>query len=178
MCRPQAHQELCYNGHKRVHGLKFQGIAIPNGLIGYLWGPVLARRHDAFMLHESGLIEQLDALCTSLGSVVCVFGDPAYPLLPTIQCPFKGANLTQDQCLFNSVMSCSRVCVEWSFGFVLANWSWLDFKRNLKLFLSPIGLFYGVGVLLANCICCVRGGNETSQLFGVLPPTLEEYLAM
>lgn len=29
-----------YNGHKRVHGLKFQSIALPNGLIGNIFGPV------------------------------------------------------------------------------------------------------------------------------------------
>ena len=29
-----------YNGHKRVHGIKFQSIALPNGLIGNMYGPV------------------------------------------------------------------------------------------------------------------------------------------
>ena len=38
--RPREHQRLLYNGHKRVHALKFQSIALPNGLIGNLCGPV------------------------------------------------------------------------------------------------------------------------------------------
>ena len=38
--RPGEHQRLLYNGHKRVHALKFQSIALPNGLIGNLYGPV------------------------------------------------------------------------------------------------------------------------------------------
>ena len=38
--RPGEHQRLLYNGHKRVHALKFQSIALPNGLIGNLCGPV------------------------------------------------------------------------------------------------------------------------------------------
>ena len=29
-----------YNGHKREHALKFQCVALPNGLIGHLYGPV------------------------------------------------------------------------------------------------------------------------------------------
>ena len=33
-------QRVVYNGHKRVHALKFQSIALPNGLIGNLYGPV------------------------------------------------------------------------------------------------------------------------------------------
>ena len=32
ICRPQQNQKLVFNGHKRVHGLKFQSIVIPNGL--------------------------------------------------------------------------------------------------------------------------------------------------
>ncbi|XP_068734110.1 uncharacterized protein [Montipora capricornis] len=38
--RPGEHQRILYNGHKRVHALKFQSVALPNGLIGNLYGPV------------------------------------------------------------------------------------------------------------------------------------------
>ena len=38
--RPDANQRIVYNGHKRVHALKFQSLALPNGLIGHLYGPV------------------------------------------------------------------------------------------------------------------------------------------
>lgn len=31
---------MVYNGHKRVHSLKFQSWAVPNGLTGHLYGPV------------------------------------------------------------------------------------------------------------------------------------------
>ena len=40
LCRPGEHQRVIYNGHKRVHALKFQCVALPNGLIGNLFGPV------------------------------------------------------------------------------------------------------------------------------------------
>ena len=40
IARPGEHQRVVYNGHKRVHALKFQSIALPNGLIGNLYGPV------------------------------------------------------------------------------------------------------------------------------------------
>lgn len=39
-CRPEDHQKLVYNGHKRVHALKFQSLTIPSGLIAHLFGPV------------------------------------------------------------------------------------------------------------------------------------------
>ena len=38
--RPGRNQRIVYNGHKRVHALKFQSVALPNGLIGNLYGPV------------------------------------------------------------------------------------------------------------------------------------------
>lgn len=36
--RPKEHQSTVYNGHKRVHALKFQSVTIPNGLISNLYG--------------------------------------------------------------------------------------------------------------------------------------------
>jgi len=56
ICRPGEKQRIVYNGHKRVHALKFQSVALPNGLIGNLYGPVEGRRHDAGMLKDSGLL--------------------------------------------------------------------------------------------------------------------------
>lgn len=38
--RPEQRQRIVYNGHKRVHALKFQSLSLPNGLIGNLYGPV------------------------------------------------------------------------------------------------------------------------------------------
>lgn len=40
IARPREHRRILYNGHKRVHALKFQSIALPNGMIGNLYGPV------------------------------------------------------------------------------------------------------------------------------------------
>ena len=38
--KPGERQRVMYNGHKRVRGIKFQSIALPNGLIGNMYGPV------------------------------------------------------------------------------------------------------------------------------------------
>ena len=38
--RPEQHQRILYNGHKRVHALKFQSISLPYGLIRNLYSPV------------------------------------------------------------------------------------------------------------------------------------------
>ena len=38
--KPGEQQRMVYNGHKRVHALKFQSLATPNGLIANMFGPV------------------------------------------------------------------------------------------------------------------------------------------
>ena len=38
--RPGKNQRQVYNGHKRVHALKYQSLILPNGLIANLYGPI------------------------------------------------------------------------------------------------------------------------------------------
>ncbi len=178
MCRPLYAQQLGYSGHKKVHGLKFQNVTLPNGLVGCHWGPELARRHDAWVLATSGAIEQFNQLCTVVGRRVCVYADTAYPLLPTVQCGFRGQNLTAQQNNFNQTMSCARVSVEWGFAQIISNFAWLDFKKTQKVWSTPIALYYSIAVLFTNCITCARGGNEISELFSCPPPTIQHYLSM
>ena len=40
IARPGENQGTLYNGHKRVHAIKFQSFVLPNGLIGNMYGPV------------------------------------------------------------------------------------------------------------------------------------------
>ena len=49
IARPWAHQRIVYNGHKRVHGLKFQSLDLPNGIIANMFGPIGKQR--VFCLH-------------------------------------------------------------------------------------------------------------------------------
>ena len=38
--RPEQQQRIMYNGHKRIHSMKFQSVTLPNGLIANMFGPV------------------------------------------------------------------------------------------------------------------------------------------
>ena len=38
--KPVERQRVMYNGHKRIHGIKFQSVTLPNGLIANMYGPV------------------------------------------------------------------------------------------------------------------------------------------
>ena len=115
ICRPKHDQRAVYNGHKRVHAIKFQSVVAPNGLIANLFGPVEGRRHDSGMLAMSGLLDQLEQHSfTPDGQPLCIYGDPAYPLRVFLQCPFaRRPDFTAQEQAFNESMSRVRVSVEW-----------------------------------------------------------------
>ena len=83
--------------------------------------------------------------------------------------------LTPAQELFNKRMSKVRESVEWAFGKVVQYFAFLDFRKNLKVLLQPIGKYYVVGVLLINCHTCLYG-SVTSDYFSLPPPDLHTYL--
>ena len=66
--------------------------------------------------------------------------------------------------------------VEWSFGDIVVDLAFIDFKKNLKIGLQPVAMYYRVAALLTNCHTIINGGNKTSKYFGIAPPLLHEYL--
>ena len=178
ICRPTRHQRVCYNGHKRIHALKFQSVVIPCGLIAHLYGPVEGRRHDCALLRMSRLMEEFERrdLNDRDGTPYTLYGDTAYPVRRYLLSPFRGANLRAEEQEFNSRMSSVRECVEWEFGKMMKMFAFLDFRKNLKVLLSPVAKYYLVGGLLTNCHTCLYG-NQTSRYFQLDPPSLENYLA-
>ena len=193
IARPVINQKIMYSGHKRVHCVKFQvssvyvyawittllhmqSVTMPNGLIAHLYGPLEGRRHDAFMLSESGLQLKLRPLNAPNGDPYVLYGDPAYGLSRNILSPFRSANLSSQEKEFNKAMSSVRVTVEWTFGKIVQYFAFLDFKKNQKILLQPVCKYYIVGALLTNCHTCLYG-STTSDFFGVQPPSLETYLS-
>jgi len=173
--RPGENQRVLYNGHKKIHALKFQSVATPNGLIANLYGPVEGKRHDSAMLRMSDLLNQLQLYSYKPnGDLLCIYGDPAYPLRLQLQAPFKGARLTPAQQDWNHSMSEVRVAVEWVFGDVVNYFKFLDFKKNLKIGLSAVGKMYLSCAIIQNAHTCLYG-STTSAYFGVDPPSIEEY---
>ena len=149
---------------------------VPNGLIANLYGPVEGKRHDCALLRESRILEKMVHMHNADGVAMAVYGDPAYVMRDHIYCPFQGAYLTEEEKAFNSSMSKARICVEWGFGKVVQEFAFLDFKKNLKLQLQPVGKYYAVGVLLTNAHTCLYG-SLTSRFFNIEPPSLESYFS-
>ena len=175
VCRPGSNQRVLYNGHKKVHAIKFQAVSTPNGLVANLFGPVEGKRHDTAMLAQSGLLPLLNQHARAPdGSVLCIYGDPAYPLRPQLQTAFKGAHVTDLQKQWNKAMNATRASVEWVFGDIVNYMKFLDFHKNLKIQLSAVGKMYIVCVILQNARSCFYG-SVTSEFFDCQPPNIENY---
>ena len=152
-----------------------KSMCAPNGLIVHLFGPIEGRRHDAYVLSQSGLLNKLRPHTNTNGDPYVVYADPAYGISHNVISPYRGSNLSPGEREFNKSMSAMRVSVEWSFGKITQLFAFLDFKKNLKLFLQPVGKYHLVGGLLTNCHTCLYS-SLTSQFFNLAPPNLEVYL--
>ena len=65
--RPVEKQRQLYNGHKRVHVIKFQSVVCPDGMIANLCGPIEGRRHDSFMLSRFGILHLMGIYSVYVG---------------------------------------------------------------------------------------------------------------
>ena len=55
-------QRVVYTRFKKCHGLKFQSVVVPDRFIACLFSPVPAKTHDAKLLCESELLDQLEEI--------------------------------------------------------------------------------------------------------------------
>ena len=169
---PTGLSKASYTNHKKIHALKYQGVVAPNGLFMSFFGPSPGTHHDSKVFYNSELQSRLNDV--QVPDQYVLYGDSAYPWGPRIRRPFKGM-LTNNKKVCNRQWSEHRVCVEWAFGKMWSLWSFLDFKKNLKARLQPVGKYCVVACLLTNCHTCLYG-SETSLKYACNPPLLEHYL--
>ncbi|RPA83007.1 hypothetical protein BJ508DRAFT_207579 [Ascobolus immersus RN42] len=186
--RPGTNQEDHYAGAKKEHGIRYQGIVTPDGIIS-LCGPWLGPTGDWKMWQESGIEDELrklfegeDSTGNDASQRLYLYGDPAYYPGYGIMGPFRpgGVNmeLTPDEEAANIVMSGQRIAVEWAFGLISKYWTFTSFKRANRIGLSPVAAYYLCAAILTNFITCLREHNQISEKFNCPPPTLEKYLGL
>ena len=179
--RPDVGHEHVYSGYYKSHGIKFQSVVAPNGLIVDFFGSVPGRRWDGYLLRRSRFLDRMRAFCRAAGGHYYVYGDPAYALSRYVMRGSKGT-MTPQQAAFSSAMSSVRIGVEWGFMLVVRDWKFVDYESNLKIWQQPIGKLYHVAALMTNVKTCVLAaehdthGNLVSNKFGVSPPSLHDYL--
>ena len=175
IAKPVRGQRIHYTGYKRTHGLTYQTLVAPDGLIVSVSRPYPASRNDVAIWHACGLREQLVPLVTQGQTVYHIFGDKAYQGEALVMAPFKAA-VTDGQRLYNTAMSQLRVSVEHGYARLTNLWSFTDVKRQQRSLLQPCGAYYHAMVLFANLRTCMDGGNQISDTFVMTPPTMVEYL--
>ena len=163
MCRPSVEQRNYYNGHKRYHYLKSQGVFVD------FFGPAIGIRHDLRLLSESELCGRI-----SEPDIWSIYGDPAYYHAPKIISGYPGKQLNREQTAFNHKINSLRVTVEWAFGRILNLWNGLRLVKSFKVGLQPVGLYYNCAVILYN-IHCVIHPNQISQYFDCNPFSWDDY---
>ena len=75
---PQYGQAAAYSGHKKEHGIKFQNVTVPNGIVVHQYGPVEGRRTDAFVYGISQLPALLQDMLAPTG--LLLYADGGYAL--------------------------------------------------------------------------------------------------
>ena len=105
IARPGENQRVVYNGHKRVDALKFQSLALPNGMIANMFGPVGGfifnhfHRWWQFFLSSMKWLHQFFFKHTSLMRFVVAFFERVGNMMPECW-------LTLVYCTFCSGMLC------------------------------------------------------------------------
>jgi hypothetical protein len=183
-CRPGVDESLAYTGYKKLHGMKFQGVVVPNGLLAHLEGPFRAPQNDAGVLNESELLANMARYAIQPGSrdgdppgrrYFQLYGDSAYGVSPHLLSPFSGIGTqTAQERAWNTRMGGVRISVEHAFGLVLQDWPFLRCFWKHQVWGNACGLLYRVGVLLTNAHACLVP-NQTAQRYDCMPPSLSEY---
>jgi hypothetical protein len=177
ICKPSVLQGSCYNGKDRVHALKYQGITTPDGMILQLSGPWPGARHDQFMVRESGIQDYMCSLPRREdGAMYVLYADQGYSEDVGIVTPYFDGAINSLHEAFNQQMASSRISVEWAFGNIVQQWASTSFTATQQMLSNrKVGQVYIVAAFLCNLLNTMSP-NNTSQYFGVQPPSLELYL--
>jgi len=170
-------QQAWYNGWKKLHGMKWQTVDLPNGMNYHCWGGFSVRHNDLYSLRHSDINEITATAQAGQLLQYFIYGDSAYCSLQNshIRARHDYALNTMRENLENRALSSCREIIEWDYGDVGKIFPLVDYKRVLKLRSMPIKQMYLTAMILRNAFNTLQP-NETSQYFNVPPPTLEEWL--
>ena len=172
-------QRQMYNRYYRGHGIKFQSVVVPNGLLFNLHGPNAGKYPDSKVLGKSGLMDQMAELSELAGTHYVLYADCAYGLEPHLLRGLKRNMIRNREAQeYQSAMNSPRTSVEWGFGEVAQDWPWLRRKTLQKVLLSPVAVFWQMAAVLSNVKTCLKRGNVITDFFGLRPPTIARYLAL
>lgn len=168
MSRPggvRADQRTCYFGQKRFHCLIYQSITSSDGLMFYLYGPEVGRRHYMTLYRQSRLILSLQGGLVTVGNKYCLYGDAAYHVRPCLQTAFSLVGATLEQATYSSTISAQREAVEWPYKHIKLCFASHKFKLQLKVRQAPVALFYEAVATFWNFKIFMGHGEQVDLYF-------------
>ena len=166
-----------YCKYAMQHGLKWQAVVGPCGLIMDLTGCAFGSHHDSRLLTDSKILQRLlemhwvDLGIQQMAGYYQLMGDSAYSTGPfTIRVP-GGRGEDAARC------SALRVAVEHAFSKIYTKCRAMDWSSNLQLFSGQhiIEMFYNCA-LLCNMHTCLNG-SQIGNYFNCSCPSLEDYMS-
>jgi hypothetical protein len=128
-------QRAFYNGWKKLHGIKFQTVDLPNGMNFMVWGPFSVRHNKLWALRHSELNQKISTCQNENDMQYSTYGDSAYVNLSLshVWARHKYNPCTERENLKIRVLSSFRECIEWDYGDVGRFSPSVDFKKILKI---------------------------------------------
>ena len=177
ICRPTRFQWSMYNGHKKHHCVKYQGVVTPDGIIIHIGDCFEGNTHDHEIYRRSGLEEVLRVHAKNTDNEnLALFGDAAYQVSGHMLKAISGVDLSAADIRFNKALNAQRTSAEHAFGKVTNIFSALSFSRVQKILATCVADQYRFAVLLTNAHTCLYGSQMTTS-FDTNAPTLEQYFS-
>lgn len=132
--------------------MNYQSNVYSDGIITNLLGHFKRNKHDAVILREN-VFQQLGAkMRFDENNKYVLYGDQTYPSRKLSTCPLPNINITNAYLEHNTSMISLIQAVEWSFGKVITEFTFLDFKQIQTSLLHKLGKMYILGVILQTAI--------------------------
>lgn len=176
VCRPSVYQERFYCGHHGYHCFKVLLFELPNG-IAFAFGPFSGSGHDSSAAQRMELDEYLRIKLTYPDVQFTGMYDLGFSASDVMSTPGRRARARDDPELaaFNRDFSRIRICNEQGIGKIKTLFAFLSYHKNLKVLMSPVGVYFFDAVFLTN-IHSILYGSQVASYFNLPVPTLEEYL--
>jgi hypothetical protein len=184
-----------YTRYGKIHGLKTISTVFPNGIIGWMWGPVSVRENDIGVINLANYDQYLVDIQPEVTELLAqgndvdyftTYTDRIFGHLRAVSCARKapiGGELEQIDVEVNDAMGSQRQCVEWPYATIenlfkvlqtaaTPYWRLLEKGRTSydipHIQLRVIYFFY-------NCYTAAYGGTVNSH-FETPPCGLDLYL--
>lgn len=155
-----------------AHGMTFQAVGLPNGLICHFYGPA-GTRNEWSVLRESGVLERLHG--SRALKPFQIYGGSGY---------FNASNVAYGRPI-GDVLGWSPDLQHlhsltgsgWSFAYMRDLCSFISYPRKLRFTDDMCGKIVRIAALLTNLRICSRGRCQVSDYFGTSAsiPSLDQY---